>query len=242
MRERQPFLRVGALKSERTGPAAEEHSPNRRRRRFVLLDRDGTLNIERGYLSDSGKFALLPGVLEGLRQLRSLGLGLVVVTNQSAIGRGHFDLARLEGIHNKMRELLAQGGIVLDAVFFCPHTPEDNCACRKPEVGLGLQAASHLGFHPNECFMIGDKKSDIAFGKRLRATTFLVRTGYGAEVELTRQHGADYVVDDLRGAAVMITRLLASKKETRTGAVEGSRESRIIISGSNGAYGYKSGN
>jgi D-glycero-D-manno-heptose 1,7-bisphosphate phosphatase len=241
MQERQPFLRVGTLKSERPGPAAQDHSTNRKRRRFVLLDRDGTLNIERGYLSDSGEFALLPGVLEGLRQLRSLGLGLVVVTNQSAIGRGHFDLTRLEGIHNKMRELLAQGGIVLDAVFFCPHTPDDNCACRKPEVGLGLQAASQLGFHPKECFMIGDKKSDIAFGRRLRATTFLVRTGHGAEVELTSQHGADYVADDLREAAEMINRLLAPKEETLTDDVEGSRESRIIIPGLNGAYGYKSG-
>lgn len=205
----------------------------------MLLDRDGTLNIERGYLSDSGEFALLPGVLEGLRQLRSLELGLVVVSNQSAIGRGHFDLARLKGIHNRMCELLAQGGIVLDAIFFCPHTPEDNCACRKPKVGLGLQAAAQLGFHLKECFMIGDKKSDIAFGKRLGATTLLVRTGYGAEVEMAGQHGADYIVDDLREAAQVVAQLLAPKEETLTGAVEG--KARIVISGSNGAYGYKSG-
>jgi D,D-heptose 1,7-bisphosphate phosphatase len=236
------FFVGGTPKSERPGSAAQDQPPNRGRRRFVLLDRDGTLNIERGYLSDTEEFELLPGVPEGLRQLRSLGLGLVVVSNQSAIGRGHFDLTHLKGIHNRMRELLAQGGIVLDAIFFCPHTPEDNCACRKPGVGLGLQAAAQLGFHPNECFMIGDKKSDIAFGKRLVATTLLVRTGYGAEVEMTGQHGADYVVDDLREAAEMITQLLAAKEETLTGAVEGSRESRIMIPGLNGAYGYKSGN
>jgi D-glycero-D-manno-heptose 1,7-bisphosphate phosphatase len=225
MKKRRPFLRVGARKSERPAPAAQEHSTNRRRRRFVLLDRDGTLNIERGYLSDSGEFALLPGVLEGLRHLCSLGLGLVVVSNQSALGRGHFDLTRLEGIHNRMCELLAQSGIVLDAIFFCPHTPEDYCACRKPKVGLGLQAAAHLGFYPKECFMIGDKKSDIAFGKRLGATTLLVRTGYGAEVEVAGEHGADYVVDDLREAAQVIERLLAPKEETLTDAVEGRRES-----------------
>ena len=224
MQKRQPFLRAGLPKSERPGPAAQEHSPNRRRRRFVLLDRDGTLNIERGYLSDPGEFALLPGVPEGLRQLRSLGLGLVVVSNQSAIGRGHFDLTRLEGIHNRMCELLARSGVGLDAIFFCPHTPEDNCACRKPEVGLGLQAAAQLGFYPKECFMIGDKKSDIAFGKRLEATTLLVRTGYGAEVEMAGEHGADYVVDDLREAAQVIAQLLAPKQEPLTGAVAGRRE------------------
>lgn len=214
------FFAGGAPKSERPGPASQEHSPSSRRRRFVLLDRDGTLNIERGYLSDSEEFALLPGVPEGLRQLRSLGLGLIVVSNQSAIGRGHFDLTRLKSIHNRMCELLAQREIVLDAIFFCPHTPEDHCACRKPEVGLGLQAAAQLGFHPKECFVIGDKESDIAFGNRLQATTLLVRTGYGAEVEVAGQHGADYVVDDLREAAQVIAQLLASKEEALTGAVE----------------------
>jgi D-glycero-alpha-D-manno-heptose 1-phosphate guanylyltransferase len=218
------FFAGGTPKSARPGPVAQDHSPNNGRRRFVLLDRDGTLNIERGYLSDSEKFELLPGVPEGLRQLRSLGLGLVVVSNQSAIGRGHFDLTRLKGIQNRMCELLARAGIVLDAIFYCPHTPEDNCACRKPEVGLGLQAAAQLGFQPKECFMIGDKKSDIAFGRRLGTTTLLVRTGCGAEVEVAGQHGADYVVDDLREAAQVITQLLASKNEALTAAVEGRRE------------------
>lgn len=217
------FFSGGLPKSGRPGPVSQDHSPNRRRR-FVLLDRDGTLNIERGHLSASEELELLPGVPEGLRQLRALGLGLVVVSNQSAIGRRHFDLARLQSIHNRMSELLAQGGIVLDAIFFCPHTPEDHCACRKPEVGLGLQAAAQFSFHPNECFMIGDQKSDIAFGKRLGATTLLVRTGYGAEVEVAGQHGADYVVDDLREGAQVIAQLLASQEETLTRAVEGSRE------------------
>jgi D,D-heptose 1,7-bisphosphate phosphatase len=189
-------------------------------RRYVLLDRDGTLNIERNHLSDPDGFELLPGVVEGLRQLRSLGLGLVVISNQSAIGRGYFDLARLKAIHRRMCELLAKKGIELDAVYFCPHRPDENCACRKPEVGLGCQAAAELGFDPAQCFVIGDKESDIAFGKRLGATTLLVRTGYGAEVEVRGQHGADYVVDDLREAASLITRLLSTAGKRVTRAVE----------------------
>ncbi len=192
-------------KAPEQDPSFSVNSPKSGRRRFVLLDRDGTLNIERNYLSDPNKFELLPGASEGLRQLRTLGLGLVVISNQSAVGRGYFDLGRLEAIHHRMCELLAQEGIELDGVYFCPHRPEENCSCRKPEVGLGHRAAAELGFDPTECFVVGDKESDIAFGKRMGATTLLVRTGYGAQAEARGQHDADYIAEDLREASLMIS-------------------------------------
>src|SRR5271166_4576848 len=100
--------------------------------RFVALDRDGTIIVERQYLSDPEAVELLPGAAAGLRTMRNLGLGLVVVTNQSAVGRGYFDLARLDEIHGRLRELLAGEDVTIDGIYVCPHTPEDGCRCRKP--------------------------------------------------------------------------------------------------------------
>ncbi|MGA2031202.1 MAG: HAD family hydrolase [Thermoguttaceae bacterium] len=177
-------------------------------RRFVALDRDGTIIVERNYLSSPEQVELLPGVGAGLRALRELGLGLLIVTNQSAVGRGYFDLARLEEIHARLRELLAAEGVTIDAIYCCPHTPENGCACRKPLPGLLERAACELGFAATECFVIGDKPCDVDLGRAFGATTLLVRTGYGAEHEGEGKVSADYVVDDLAAAAGIIEGLL----------------------------------
>jgi D-glycero-D-manno-heptose 1,7-bisphosphate phosphatase len=171
-------------------------------RRFVVMDRDGTLIVERHYLSDLEQVELLPNVAEGLRQLSAMGLGLVVLTNQSAIGRGFFDEARLEQIHQRLRELLAAEGVQLDGIYFCPHLPDDHCECRKPRTGLMERAAKELGFDPAAAFVIGDKPCDVELGQRVGATTFLVRTGYGAQHEGATS--ADYVVDGVAEAAQVI--------------------------------------
>jgi D-glycero-alpha-D-manno-heptose 1-phosphate guanylyltransferase len=188
--------------------------------RFVLLDRDGTINVERHYLSDPEQFELLPGALEGLKRLHSAGLGLVVVSNQSAVGRGYLDQDRLEAIHQRMKELLEKEGIILKGVYICPHQPDDQCACRKPGIGLGRRAAAELGFDPKHSFVIGDKETDIVFGKHLGARTLLVLTGYGKEVERRGQHGADYIVDDLSEAASVIIRRLGSDDEKIANTIE----------------------
>ena len=164
---------------------------------YVLLDRDGTINADPGYLSDPGAVELLPGAAEGLRRMREMGLGLIVVTNQSAIGRGYFDLDRLEEIHERLREILEAEGVALDAIYFCPHKPDDGCSCRKPGTGMVEKAMEEFGFDPEQCFMIGDKESDIELGRRVGATTFLIRSEEADETETQ----ADYVVDDLAEAA-----------------------------------------
>ena len=179
-----------------------------KKRRYVLLDRDGTINIERGYLSEPNEIELYPNTLVGLRRLQELGLGLVVVTNQSAIGRGFFDEERLAGIHRRLEKLLGMGGVILDDIFFCPHTPEDTCQCRKPEPGLAMQAAQKLEFDPTQAFVIGDKACDIGLGQRIGATTLLVRTGYGNEEMDQGKVKPDFVVEDLAEAAVVIETLL----------------------------------
>ncbi len=183
------------------------------KRRFAVLDRDGTIIKECYYLSDPELVELLPGVAAGLRQLRKYGLGLIVVTNQSAIGRGFFDQTRLDSIHRRLGELLADEGIALDGIYVCPHTPQDNCSCRKPRPGLLEVAARELDFDPQECFVIGDKACDIELGQQVQATTFLVRTGYGAQLAVEGTASPDYIVDDLQDAAQVIKMLLVAETQ-----------------------------
>ena len=179
-----------------------------KRRPFVLLDRDGTIIIERHYLADPRQIEFLPGAVRGLRQMLSMGLGLVVVTNQSAVGRGFFDETHLDLIHRHLRELLKVEGIHLEGIYFCPHVPEGNCTCRKPRPGMAERAAKELGFDLQASFVIGDKPADIELGRKVGATTFLVRTGYGADFVGDPTVNPDYIADDLSVAAQTIQGLL----------------------------------
>jgi len=169
----------------------------------VLLDRDGTLISERHYLARVEDVELLPATARGLRLLSHVGLGLAVLTNQSGLSRGYFDQTALDAVHDRLRQLLASEGVSLAGIYVCPHAPGDGCDCRKPEPGLAHRAAAELNFDPADAFVIGDKRCDIELGRRLGATTFLVRTGYGS---LAEQEGlrADYIVDDLLAAAHII--------------------------------------
>lgn len=173
-----------------------------KKRRFVLLDRDGTIIVERNYLSNPEHIEFLPGITKALKELKNMGLGLVIITNQAGIGRKYFDLSTLEKIHLKLTNLLLKEGVVLDDIYFCPHTPEDNCACRKPKTELVEKAAKKHNFDPKDCFVIGDNKGDIELGKNLGATTILVRTGYGKQTE--KEVNPDYVVDNLEAALSII--------------------------------------
>ncbi len=174
------------------------------RRQFILLDRDGTIIAERHYLSDPDQVELLPGSIEGLRVMNNLGYGLLVITNQSGIGRGYFDEVRLSKVHARMNDLLAAHDVVLDGIYYCPHSPEANCYCRKPAVGLALQASVDHGFDLAASIVIGDKRCDVEFGRNIGAKTILVCTGYGGEE--ARQPGlkADHVCRDLTDAASII--------------------------------------
>jgi D-glycero-D-manno-heptose 1,7-bisphosphate phosphatase len=174
-------------------------------RRFVVLDRDGTIIEEREFLSDPEQIRLIPGVGAALRELREMGFGLVVITNQSGVGRGFFSQVQLEGIHKRLRQLLEREGVHLDGLYICPHKPEDDCSCRKPKLGLLRKAAEELGFDLTNSIVIGDKASDIEMGHAAGALTLLVRTGYGSQVE--NEAAADFVVDDLAAATASIRRL-----------------------------------
>ena len=180
---------------------------------FVLLDRDGTIIKECHYLSEPDLVELLPEAAEGMRQFQAMGLGLVVVTNQSPIGRGLFDENCLERIHQRLRSLLSIEGVHLDGIYYCPHVPDDRCLCRKPNTGMVDTAVQELSFDPKNSFMIGDKSCDIQLGQQVGAKTFLVRTGYGAEVAKDPSVNPDYVVDSLREAACIVKQLLIHQNQ-----------------------------
>lgn len=171
----------------------------------VLLDRDGTIIVEKEYLSDPAGVELLPGAAAGLRALRALGCLLAVVTNQSGVGRGYYTLDTMHAVNRRMAELLAREGIVLDGIYFCPHAPGSGCACRKPLPGMGLQAARELGFEPRDAVIIGDKLVDLGLAGAMGARGILVRTGYGRDEErrVTKQEYIS-VADDLPDAARML--------------------------------------
>jgi len=182
-------------------------------RRFVLLDRDGTINAERDHLADPVELELLPGAAHAIRTLREdLGLGVVIVTNQAHVGRGLLAPDTLERIHVRLRDMLAAQGAHVDAIVHCPHAPEEGCGCRKPRPGMALEAAARFGFEPAAAFVVGDHASDMGMGRAIGATTVLVLTGHGPE-EAERAFGlADHVVADLSAAAAIIAGLVAGRE------------------------------
>lgn len=179
--------------------------------RLVLIDRDGTLNVNKHYLSDPAQLELIPRAAEALKVLHRLGLINVVITNQSAIGRGFFGEKRLAEIHEKLAELLAAEDAKIDAVYFCPHTPDDGCNCRKPLPQMAFQAAADFSANLEKSFVVGDNECDIELGANIGATTILVRTGHGLKTERAGNVKPDYTVENLYEAAELIENLLKNQ-------------------------------
>ncbi|HLB38922.1 MAG TPA: HAD family hydrolase [Actinomycetota bacterium] len=178
-------------------------------RRFALVDRDGTIIIERNHLRDPDDVALIPGSAPALVRLRDeLGLGIVVVTNQADVGRGLLSAERLGRIHARMLDLLSRAGATVDAIEHCPHRPEDGCPCRKPAPGMALAAAKRFGFDLDRSFVIGDHAGDMGMGRAVGATTVFVRTGHGSEEEPAAAPLADHVASDLAAAVTIIAGLV----------------------------------
>lgn len=135
--------------------------------RAVLIDRDDTIAKDVPYCDDPAKFELYEHVPPAIKRLNDAGYKVIVVTNQSGIGRGYFTEETLSRIHDKMIRTVEAAGGRIDDVFHCPHTPDDHCSCRKPEVGMGLAAISKHSINPRISFMVGDHEKDMEFGRRL---------------------------------------------------------------------------
>lgn len=152
-------------------------------KRAVFLDRDGTIIVDKGYLSDPHGVEFERGAVSGLGAMAALGLALVVISNQSGVGRGLFPHAAADAVNGKLAEMLLQQGIPIAGFYICPHAPDAGCRCRKPQPGLILQASAELDLDINGSFMIGDKQCDLELARNVGATGILLTTGAGAEAE-----------------------------------------------------------
>ncbi len=149
--------------------------------RLVVIDRDGTLNRDpEDFLHGPDDWEPLPGALEAVARLNEAGWRVVVASNQSGLGRGLFDVDTLNAVHARMHKALARVGGRIDAVFFCPHAPEDACDCRKPAPGLFLQIAARYGIAPAQLVAVGDSVRDACAGVAAGCDTHLVLTGQSA--------------------------------------------------------------
>ncbi|HUA89994.1 MAG TPA: HAD family hydrolase [Steroidobacteraceae bacterium] len=184
-------------------------------RRTVVLDRDGTIIVDHGYLDDPGKLEFLPGALAGLRAWRARGNRVIIVSNQSGIGRGRLTRPLVDAINERLLRMIEHGGAHIDAVYYCPHAPEDGCDCRKPATRLVEDAGRELGFDPRLTVVVGDKSSDVELGQRLGGTSLLLSADGTTSDRLPAK--PDYVVASLEEAA----RITAQLEDGRTDGLRG---------------------
>lgn len=178
-------------------------------KKVVFLDRDGTINRDSAdYVKSREDFEFLPGSLEAIKNLTLNGFVSIVITNQSAVPRNLISLSELESVHKLLIETVALNGGEIKDLFYCPHLPEDECDCRKPEPGLIYQAQAKYGIDLTTAVMVGDSAKDIECARRAGCgRAVLVKSGKDNDVEnelKTRQIRVDYVARDLYEAAEWI--------------------------------------
>ena len=170
--------------------------------RAVFLDRDGTIIHDADYCSDPEQVHVLEGAPEALRRLKGKGYKLIVITNQSGIGRGFFTLEQYRAVETEVLRQLGPG--LIDATYFCPDTPEQPSKCRKPAPGMILEAARDHDVDLARSFFVGDKEIDAECGRNAGVRTIRVRTGFDKMTDGSR---ADWVAEDLPSAANLIVDL-----------------------------------
>jgi histidinol-phosphate phosphatase family protein len=169
--------------------------------RAVFIDRDGTMAKDVHYCRRPEDFELLPDTAKAIKLLNQHGFKVIVITNQSGIARGYFTEDMLAKIHDKMENELTKEGAWVDAIYYCPHHPDDNCDCRKPKPKLALQAAKEHNIELEGSFVVGDLQMDVNLGKAIGCKTILIGTAPPMNVEAAKP---DIVVSDLLKAAQTI--------------------------------------
>ena len=170
----------------------------------IFIDRDGTVSHEVGYLNHPSRFRLFPWTVDAVRHINRAGWLAVLVTNQAGVARGYFPEAMVHEVHDQLRAALESGGARLDAIYYCPHRPEEDCECRKPKPGMLLRAARELEIDLNRSFMIGDRYVDVRAAHAAGVRSVLVCTGDGAG-EMAKYAGLpgpqpNFVADNLQHA------------------------------------------
>ena len=172
--------------------------------RAVFFDRDGTLMEEVGYCGDPAKVSVLAGAADAVRRLREAGFRIVLVTNQSGIGRGYFTEGDFEAVQ---QEFFRQLGESIDATYYCPDAPDVEPSRRKPAAAMLLQAARDLDLDLGQSYMVGDREGDVQAGRNAGCRSILVLTGHGKQDDHV---AADYVAADLTHAVTWILEALPS--------------------------------
>ena len=182
-------------------------------RPVVFLDRDGTINVDTGYVHEVEQWRFAAGAIGALARLQESGFALAIVTNQSGIGRGRYGAEDVIRVHSHMNELLRDEGITIDGIAWCPHRPDDGCSCRKPGLQMLETLAEQLGFPlptPGS-WMVGDRPTDIGFGQAAGVPSLLIRSDYWSDDDLDQLPAPPTaVVSDLAEAADLILEAGAS--------------------------------
>ncbi len=169
----------------------------------IFLDRDGTINLEVEYLHEPEKFQFLPKSIEGMKTFGEMGFRLIIITTQAGIGLGYFSKEDFFQVNRRMLKELSQEGVLIDRIYFCPHSLKEKCNCRKPNIGLIERAREDLNLDLKGSWFIGDKTSDLEMARRADLRAVLVKTGYGgSDGEFEVQ--PEYMAADLLDAALYI--------------------------------------
>ncbi len=171
----------------------------------VFIDRDGTIMEDRDYCADPSEVKLFPGAPEALRRLKSNGFKLIIVTNQSGIGRGLFTLDQYRAVEAEVLRQLGAG--LIDGTYFCPHLPGQHCSCRKPATGMILEATREYQVDFSRSFLVGDKEIDVECARNAGVRSIRVKTGPQRD---TSDSTADWVAEDLRAAVEIISNTTAT--------------------------------
>ncbi len=155
--------------------------------KVVFLDRDGVINFERkDYVKTPDEFQIIPDVIIWLKRLVDKGFKLIVITNQSMIGRGLSTVENLHLIHQKMQKIFSENGLQIDGIYYCPHRPEDNCLCRKPEIELFKNAIDEFCIDIENSWFIGNNETDVLAGKRIGCKIIKIQTNSSLKEATTK--------------------------------------------------------
>lgn len=175
-------------------------------KKVIFLDRDGTLNVDHGYVNEREQWEWVPGAIEGCKKFQDAGYALAVVTNQSGIAHGMYTEEDMHKLHELMERDLAEHNVHLAAIAFCPHSRKvSECDCRKPELGMAKQVEAKIGkIDYANSWMVGDKDKDLLFGKNAGTHTAIIRSKYWEEGKLPVE--PDVIVDSLLEASDIIVK------------------------------------
>lgn len=164
--------------------------------KLVILDRDGTINEDSlEYIKTEDEWIPIPGALEAIARLNHAGFHVVVASNQSGLGRGLFDVSALNAMHTKMHKMLAKLGGRIEAIFYCPHAPDQNCTCRKPQPGLFKQISNRYGIPLDAVPVVGDTPRDLQAGVAMNCLPHLVLSGKASVLRDDHKNGTPLPAD-----------------------------------------------